>query len=78
MRADEGRKNISTSILPISGGIPTLANTMNSYRYHNVAHDRAVWQQMDLDIILARSGTSGSYLTHINIYLVESKHQHSI
>ncbi len=60
-----------TSTLPTSGGIPlppTPPNVkilMDSYRYRNLLppHDRAVWQQVDLDNNnAAGSGTSVSYL----------------
>ncbi len=60
-----------TSTRPNSGGIPlppTPPNTkilMDSYRYRNLLppHNRAVWQQVDLDNNnAAGSGTSVSYL----------------
>ncbi len=60
-----------TSTLPTSGGNPlppTPPNAkilMDSYSYRNLLppHDRAVWQQVDLDNNnAAGSGTSVSYL----------------
>ncbi len=60
-----------TSTLPSSGGIPlppippNAKILMDSYRYRNLLppHDRAVWQEVDLDNNnVAGGGTDVSYL----------------